>query len=341
MRKILVIIAMLAISVYSNAQRYRISTGYADPRTYPSMRNPVYSQFDGTPYEVKLSTRRYNQNTTNNKVVVVPVTVNSETVERHNPSDVDVNIPVSKYASQENTLVLVIANENYENVPKVKYAINDGEIFAKYCEQTLNIPSYNIHTIKNASSGKMFSELAWLTNNMNKIGDDCRVILYYSGHGIPDEYNNSLYFLPVDGNASDTMNACSLYSVFTTLSSVPSKNITIFMDTCFGVLDNSRGIGIRVKYPIENGNFVVFSATKDDEKAYPYDEKGHGMFTYFLLKKMQETRGNVNYGTLADYLIRNVDNMSTRINNKSQTPTVVKSSSLSQFDEWRNLRLIN
>jgi hypothetical protein len=35
------------------------------------------------------------------------------------------------------------------------------------------------------------------------------------------------------------------------------------------------------------GNMVVFSAAQGDETAYPNNDEKHGMFTYFLLKKLQ------------------------------------------------------
>ena len=331
-KKLFIFILLMLIPLSSFSQRYRIRTGYADPYLYPKMRNPVYSSFDGTPYAVNPSQRR-----------VYPKPVQHQTVTQTTPqatSDVDVNIPNSPWAVQENTIVFIIANEDYVNVPKVNYAINDGEVFAKYCNQTLNIPSHNIHMVKNASGLKIYSELSWATNNMSVIGDKCRVILYYSGHGIPDD-NGMLYLLPFDGNADDTVNACSLNNIFSMLSNYPSENITVFLDTCFGEIGNSRGIERKAKYSINDGNFVIFSATRNNERAYAYDEKGHGLFTYFLLKKFQESRGGVDYGTLSKYLLDNVTLMSTRINNKTQTPTIIQSKTLSESNEWKKLRLIN
>jgi len=51
-------------------------------------------------------------------------------------SDVDVNIPVSKNKSDK-TFAVIIANENYRTESQVMFANNDGEIFRKYCLQTL------------------------------------------------------------------------------------------------------------------------------------------------------------------------------------------------------------
>jgi hypothetical protein len=61
------------------------------------------------------------------------------------------------------------------------------------------------------------------------------------------------------------------------------------------------------------------------------------MFTYFLLKKLQETKGDVSLGDLSDYLTEEVGRQSFIKNNKMQTPTVNVSSSLQ--NSWRNMKL--
>lgn len=61
-------------------------------------------------------------------------------------SDVDVNIPETK-VKNENTYVVIIANENYTRVAKVAYAKNDGKVFKDYCLKTLGIPAENIKMV--------------------------------------------------------------------------------------------------------------------------------------------------------------------------------------------------
>ncbi|MDR1681891.1 MAG: hypothetical protein LBS25_00665, partial [Candidatus Symbiothrix sp.] len=75
----------------------------------------------------------------------------------------------------------------------------------------------------------------------------------------------------------------------------------------------------------------------NDETAYPYKEKGHGLFTYFLLKKWQETKGEATLGELSDYIITNVSQQSIVVNRKSQTPTVIASAGLS--NKWQEIKL--
>jgi hypothetical protein len=82
---------------------------------------------------------------------------------------------------------------------------------------------------------------------------------------------------------------------------------------------------------------VIFTAAQGDETAYPFKSQQHGMFTYFLLKKLQESKGNVTLGELGDYLTKEVKRQSFDENNKMQTPTVNASAALQST--WRSMKL--
>ena len=82
---------------------------------------------------------------------------------------------------------------------------------------------------------------------------------------------------------------------------------------------------------------IVFSAASGDETAYPYNEKAHGLFSYYLFKKLQDSRGEATLGELANYLQEQVSRQSIIQNSKSQTPTVVPSAQLSNI--WETLKL--
>ena len=74
-----------------------------------------------------------------------------------------------------------------------------------------------------------------------------------------------------------------------------------------------------------------------DETAMPYKEKQHGLFTYFLLKKIQETKGEVSYGELADYIKSNVRKEAFLTNEKPQNP-VIATSERNQ-NTWKSVKL--
>ena len=81
----------------------------------------------------------------------------------------------------------------------------------------------------------------------------------------------------------------------------------------------------------------VLSAASGNETALPYYDKNHGLFTYFLLKKIQDTKGNVTLKDLADYVTEQVKHHSNFVIQKPQTPTVVTSGTMT--DKWKSKKL--
>lgn len=258
-------------------------------------------------------------------------------------SDVDINIPkVEKINS--NTFALIIANENYLEVENVPYAIHDGEIFSQYCTRTLGIPLSNIKYLSDATLNNIRRQVIWLEQIMDAYNGEATVIFYYAGHGIPDESNRSAYLLPIDGFGYDVSTGYSLDKLYADLGSKPAKTIIVMLDACFSgaqrdgsMLTSARSVAIKSKQNKPKGNMFVISATQGDETAYPYNEQRHGLFTYFLLKKLQETKGDVMCGELAEYIINMVKKESVITNGKMQTPNVSVSSSMNH--RWKKIKL--
>jgi hypothetical protein len=258
-------------------------------------------------------------------------------------SEVDINIPLNQQTSNI-TFAVIIANENYQKEEKVQFALNDGKVFKEYCEKTLGIPSKNIHFVQDATFGNMKSEIKWISDVISAYNGQAKVVFYYAGHGMPNEKDTSSYLLPVDGFSSDFETAIKLQDLYDRLAKSPAQNVTIFLDACFsgskrddGMLANARNTRRAPKGESLKGNLVVFSAASGNETAFPYKEKQHGLFTYYLLKKLQETKGNANFGELSNYIIENVMRQSVVVNQKSQTPQVNKSAELD--DIWKTLKL--
>ena len=257
-------------------------------------------------------------------------------------SDIDTKIPENTITGTP-TFAVIIANENYKEVEKVPFAVHDGETFKQYCEKTLGIPKNNIKYVADATLNNIRRELNWLGQVMDVYQGEANIIFYYAGHGIPNESNGSAFLLPVDGVGNDVNTGYSLDKLYADLSSKPAKSVMVLLDACFsgarrdgGMLASARGVAIKAKQNAPKGNMVVLSAAQGDETAYPYKEKGHGMFTYYFLKKLQDTKGNVSFGELADYVISEVKKQSIVVNGKMQTPLASPSTNAT---DWRNWKL--
>ena len=223
----------------------------------------------------------------------------------------------------------------------VDHAENDAQVFKAYCQKTLGIPEKHIKLLTNATYGQMSQGIAWIKNLAQIEGGKAELIFYYSGHGLPDEQTKEGYLIPVDISGNNVQSGVALKKVFKGLNEYPSEKVTVFLDACFSGGARNEGLvamkGIRVKPKQENisGNMVVFASSSGDESSAVYKEKQHGYFTYFLLKKLQESKGSVTYKELSDYLIYQVKK-ETGLSGKIQTPQINTSSAAAdKWEEWK------
>ena len=260
-------------------------------------------------------------------------------------SHVDKNIPTN--IKVNNRFALVIGNEDYKSKQStlsseqnVDYAVNDATIFKKYCLNTLGVKEENMFDLINATAGEMSQEIDLISKIIKKLGNKAELIVYYAGHGYPDELTKVPYLIPVDVSAANLTTAIKLDDFYQKLANTNASKITIFLDACFtgggrnSGLIASRGVTVKPKEGSLSGNIVVFSASSAEQSSLPYHDEGHGMFTYFLLKKFQESKGDVTLGELSEYLNQNVPIKSLRVNQKEQDPKVNISSKV--INDWRN-----
>lgn len=297
---------------------------------------------------VAAGTQIVNVTNVYNQQITAPTNVNSVQTETAAPyqrklSDVDENIPISETNSNINTYVLIIANENYKDLQKVNYALSDAESFKEYCIKTLGIPQKQIFYYVDATYGEMgkaFGKMEYVLEEF----EGKRAIVYYCGHGTNDESTGKSYIVPVDGDAKGSTLSYNMEDIYKNLSETKAVSITYFLDACFsgtsrdgGMLVEARGTARAPKKDILEGNTIVFSASSNDETAMPYEEKGHGLFTYYLLKGLQESKGNITYENLDIYISENVNRDAFLINEKPQHPMVATSPGA--MNSWKNMKL--
>lgn len=178
-------------------------------------------------------------------------------------SDIDMNIPRSS-TSRENTFCLIVANEKYANqdTPNVKYAAQDGKTFEEYCLRTLGLPRDNIRFVINAKYLEMKEMLKWFGEVADVYGKDANFIVYYAGHGVPDEKGNCK-LIPADVSINDVNNGYSLKEIYTSFGKLPLNSALVLIDACFSgndrqnvaALDEThRGIAPVVKQEAVTGN---------------------------------------------------------------------------------------
>ncbi len=265
---------------------------------------------------------------------------------KRKPSDIDIEIPEIP-SSNPNRFALIIGNEDYSSFQtslntesNVEYALHDAEIFKEYAIKIIGIPNDNIIMVLNAKAIEMHQAIDQVTNIIKNMQGKAELYVYYAGHGFPDEQTREPYLIPVDVTGTGLQFAIKQTEFFKKITEYPTKRVVVFMDACFsgggrnqGLLA-SRGVKIKPKENLLKGNMVVFSASSGEQSSLPYKDKQHGLFTYFLLKKLKETQGYLNFKDLSDYLTSEVAIRSVMINNKEQNPQTRVSYELG--DSWES-----
>lgn len=145
--------------------------------------------------------------------------------------------------------------------------------------------------------------------------------------------------LPVDGDAAISETCYDVDKLYDTFEKYNANSIIVMMDACFsgsvrgdGMLFSSRSVKIKSSQAEPKGNMVILTASQGDETAFPFDKEQHGLFTYYLLRNLQENKGDVTLGQLSGYIIEQVKRQSVISNGKLQTPVVYVGESIK--DVW-------
>jgi len=261
-------------------------------------------------------------------------------------SEVDKNVPINPIKNI-NKIALIIGNEDYSSRQNgmgseinVAFATNDARIVKEYFTKTLGITENNVYFLTNATAGEMKKKINVVAEIIKKMEGAAEFYFYYAGHGFPDEVTKTPYLIPVDVTASNLTDGINLYDMYRKFAESNPKKATIFLDACFsgggrdaGLLA-ARAVKIKPKQEIITGNLVVLSATSEVQSALPYKVKQHGMFTYYLLKNLQDSKGNMDYKTLFNSVAKNVSIESLKVNEKAQDPQILFGLGVANY--WEN-----
>jgi hypothetical protein len=149
------------------------------------------------------------------------------------PSRAPTNVNFGRYHA------LVIGNNEYRSVPKLRTAVGDAQAVAqllrsRYGFQTtllLNADRYQLLSALNAMREKLTSE-----DNL---------LIYYAGHGTLDEQTDRGYWLPVDAEANSNANWIASYQVTDILKATTAKQVMLVADSCYsGILTRSAIVSL-------------------------------------------------------------------------------------------------
>lgn len=248
-------------------------------------------------------------------------------------SDVD-ELPAIKARPNKKAYAIVIGIENYrQKLPKADFATHDAETVAEYLTKVMGYPEENVVTLlndhaSNVDFAKYFEK--WLPNNVEK---DSTVFIYYSGHGAPNTKTGDAFLVPYDGDPSFIdQTGYSLRRLYDSLGKLQAKEIIVALDSCFSgaggrsvIAKGSRPLVMTMDNLIIPSKIAVLSASSGEQTSSTYEEKGHGLFTYFMLKGIKgdddaNRNGKIEVGELFNYIKPQVERIARKVYNNEQSP---------------------
>lgn len=196
--------------------------------------------------------------------------------------------------------LFVVAVENYDYADKINYVENSAVAFKKTAQKVFGISDRNTYALieSNATAGAIEGNLSRMLENVK---EDDTIYFYYSGHGVPSPASGEAYILPKDSIVDyiTTKDQFQLSSMYKKLSDSKASKIISFTDCCFsGKTDNVmnyKGVApglIRSKsVSFNERKMVVITAGKNTQFSNQYREKGHRLFSYYLIKSLLTRNG--------------------------------------------------
>ena len=240
-------------------------------------------------------------------------------------SDVD-ELPAPRAESKRRHAVLIGVERYRENLPRADFAAGDARLAAEYFKRVLGVPEQNIALLIDERATKSDFEKyfeRWLPNRV-EAGDE--VFVYFSGHGSPNPAKGDAYLVPYDGDPTYIdQTGYPLKRMYEQLAKLPAKSVLVAMDSCFSGA-GGRSVLAKGARPLVSvavvdalpARITVLAASAGDQISNSYQEKGHGLFTYFLLKGLRQ-KGEDMRGVF-DYLKPEVSRVARREFNADQDP---------------------
>jgi hypothetical protein len=241
-----------------------------------------------------------------------------------------VDVPSYKVPENPNLFAVVIGVEKYATLPAAEFAERDAKSVRAHLV-ALGYPMRNIYFSNGERStrGQIAKSInTWLPN---RVGEHSTVFFYFSGHGAADPQTNEAYLVPIDGDPEDLdSTAYPIKQLYAKLGKLKAKQVIVALDSCFSgaggrsvIAKGTRPLLNKIDLGVIPGKVVALTASDKNQISGTMEEKGHGSFTYFMLKGLEgdakNYSGHVTIQSLYDYLTPKVQD-EARLHNRDQTP---------------------
>jgi hypothetical protein len=234
----------------------------------------------------------------------------------------------------------VVGVEEYKDADVVPFSKRSAEMFGKVLTHSLGVKKRNIYSLigRDASTTAIKDSMRKMLQNV-KSGDT--IYFYYSGHGVPSN-DGKAYILPQDKFVDFVHEdkKLQLDQIYLDLTGSKAQKVVAFVDSCFSGKTGAEndetlfkgkgtaGIYARdIKTEFDKDRMAVLTAGSNTQFSNMFEDKGHRLFSYFLMKAILE--GKKSLDSIFSTVKVNVDDTSNGMGDRyRQTPQIDGNSKL-------------
>ena len=208
---------------------------------------------------------------------------------------------------------LVIGNNDYAHLPKLKTAVADARAIAELLRERYN---FSVQLVLNATREDVIRALLELRG---KLGENDSLLIYYAGYGYLDSLTDTGFWLPVDAHEDNEANWVSVSTLSRNLRAIWAKHIMIVADSCYsGTL--TRAAPVHLPSPREQMELLRRMAEKRSVTAMssgglePVADSGggnHSVFAKAFMTTLNENdtilRGELVFDRVRSSVVVNAD----------------------------------
>jgi hypothetical protein len=241
--------------------------------------------------------------------------------------------------ARRNVWAAIVGINDYPQLPKLKYAVNDAREFYRLMVEKNRVPAENIFLLLNDQASLKTLRSALGTKLKNAAGLDDMVIVFFAGHGATERDVMSTdgdglekYLLPWETDPSDLYStAMPMREIAHIFGRIRSDRLIFIADSCYSGASGGRTISVTgTRANITDGFLeritggrgkVIITASAANEVSVEKDDLQHGVFTYYLLEGLRGAADMDNDGTITvDEAYRYVSEKVPRATGQEQHP---------------------
>jgi hypothetical protein len=211
---------------------------------------------------------------------------------------------------------LVIGNNDYQHITRLKTAVGDARAVAKLLEQKYN---FNVSLLLNATREDIFRAVSKMRQ---KLKNEDNLLVYYAGHGNIDKQTERGYWLPVNADRANKANWIANEDITSELKAIRAKHVLIIADSCYsGTL--TRGADVSTMRSGTAEEWVRRMAQRQSRTVLtsgglePVSDAGgggHSVFAQAFLRTLKDNEQTIDMDSLYEKIRRRV------VLNARQTP---------------------